>query len=286
MTTAPTVYQIQEQDRLLSLFYFVDMMLNHCPSKNHKHPGKQATLTDSELVTLALWRFAMGFKDWKHAYSCYATYLRREFPKLPCYKNFLTGINRVAVKALWILAVLMAVAKKDNTLLKILDSSALPVCKNMRIASHKVMATYATKSKTSTGWFYGMKLHVVIDTLGNLLTARITTATVDDRVPVVAMVKDLLGQFIADAGYVSLPLKTKLFHMGKDFITAVRANMKQLMTRAQHAIMKKRQLVEIAFSKIKDRLGMATSLPRSVTGMLAHYVYTLLAYQSFKVLGV
>lgn len=262
------------------------MMLNRCPYKNQKHPGKQVDLSDSELVTLALWRFAMGFKDWQHAYTCYATHLSKEFPKLPTYKNFITGINRVAIKALWILAVLMAMAKKDNTLLKILDSSALPVCKNRRISSHKVMVSYATRSQTSTGWFYGMKVHAVINTLGNLLACRITTGIVDDRVPVTAMVKDLLGQFVTDAGYVSLPLKTKLFRLGKDFITAVRANMQQLMTRAQHATMRKRQLVEIAFAKIKDRLGMATSLPRSVTGILTHYIYTLLAYQSFKVLGV
>lgn len=284
MSSALTVYQINEQERLLHLFIFVDWILNMCPFSKKQKVGRKADLTDVELITLALWRFYLGFSDWKHAYLCYLTRYHEEFPKLPSYKNFLQGINRVAVKALWILGILMYIARKDNTLLKLIDSSALPVCKNTRIPSHKVMRRLASRDKTSQGWYYGLKLHLVIDTLGNLLVIRITTASVNDRVPVVSMLKDLIGKFIADAGYVSKKLKNKLFKLGKDFITAVRNNMRQLMTKDQHVLLKKRQLVEIALSQIKDRLGIATSLPRSITGMLAHYIYTLLAYQTFKVL--
>lgn len=292
MFSAPIVYQTfkqeeqeKEQDRLLILFLFVDTLLSMIPRKKKGAPGPAGNLTDTELVTLALWRFHMKFKDWKHAYFCFLLHYSGEFPKLPSYKNFITGINRVAVKAIWVLGMLMYMARKDNTLLKFLDSSALPVCKNKRISSHKVMRQFATRSHTSQGWFYGMKLHVVIDTVGNLLNVRITTGTVDDRIPVVSMLKDILGIFVADAGYVSRPLKYKLFQMGKDFVTGVRNTMKQIMTKDQHALLKKRQWVEIVFSLIKDRLGIATSLPRSVTGMLAHYIYTLLAYQTFKVLS-
>lgn len=287
MFSAPIVYQNvqqEEQDLLLTLFLFVDTLLSMIPRKKKKTPGPAGNLTDSELITLALWRFHFRFKDWKHAYLCFSSNYSREFPRIPTYKNFITGINRVAVKALWILGMLMYMARKDNTLLKFLDSSALPVCKNRRISSHKVMKQFASRSQTSQGWFYGMKLHVVIDTLGNLLNVRITTATVDDRAPVLSMLQGIIGQFVADAGYVSHPLKYLLFKLGKDFVTGVRNTMKQIMTKDQHALLKKRQWVEIVYSVIKDRMGMATSLPRSVTGMLAHYIYTLLAYQTFKML--
>lgn len=284
MTSAPIVYQETEADRLLHLFMFVDRMLTICPFTK-THPGPLADLTDAELVTLALWRFHTGFSDWKHAYLCYVTHYTKEFPKLPSYKNFITGINRVAVKALWVLAALMYLARKDNMLLKIIDSSALPVCKNKRISSHKVMKQFASRGKTSQGWYYGMKLHLVIDTLGSLLSVRITTGSIQDRKVTLSMLSRLFGIILADAGYCSLPLKTKLFHLGKDFVTAVRNNMRQLMTKEQHQLLKRRQWVEVVLSSIKDRMKMATSLPRSVTGMLAHYIYTLLAYQTFKVLN-
>ena len=62
--------------------------------------------------------------------------------------------------------------------------------------------------------------------------------------------------------------------------------MKQLMTKEQHEDLKRRQLVEVVLSQIKDRMGMASTLPRSVTGMLSHYIYTLLAYQMFRFVPV
>jgi len=283
MTSAPIVYQENEQDKLLVLFLFVDMILSLLPTKTHT--GRHADLTDTELVTLALWRFHSGFHDWKHAYLCFLTHHRGEFPRFPSYKNFVMGINRVAVKALFVLGALMYVARKDNTLLKFIDASALPVCKNSRISTHRVMKQFASRDKTHQGWYYGMKLHAVIDSIGNLLSVRITTASVDDRKPVVSMLRGLFGQFVADGRYVSYPLKKLLFTLGKDFVTGVRNNMQQLMTNAQHQLLKRRQWIEIVYSQLKDRLKMAISLPRSVTGMLAHYIYTLLAYQTFKVLS-
>jgi len=286
MTSAPIVYQNNEQDRLLHLFIFVDEALKMIPSKKkQKRTGRRARLTEAELITLALWRFHLKFHDWKHAYLCYLTHYSKEFPNLPSYKSFIQGINRVSVKALWILALLMKIARKDNTLLKMIDSSSLPVCKNTRRASHRVMKAWATSSKTSQGWFYGMKLHLIVDSLGNLLSTRITTGEVDDRKPVISMLKGILGTLLADVGYVKADLKYKLFKLGKDFVTCVRKNMKQLMSKSQHQLLKKRQWVEICLSNLKDRLKIATSLPRSVTGVFAHYIYTLLAYQTFKVLS-
>lgn len=284
MISAPIVYQNSEIDSLLLLFLFVDRILSVLPKE--EHPGPKGSLNDTELITLALFRFHLGFKDWKHTYRCFKSSYYREFPHLPAYKNFLGGINRVSLKALWILGILMYVGRRDNRLLKIVDSTPLPVCKKYRTFTHKVMKQFASKGHNSQGVFYGLKLHAVVDTLGNLLSIRLTTGRVNDREPVLSMLRDIFGTILADAGYVSAPLKEKLFSLGKDFITGVRKNMKQLLTKSQHELLKKRQWVETIFSQIKDRLGMVTSLPRSPKGMIAHYIFTLLAYQIFKVLNI
>jgi hypothetical protein len=50
-----------------------------------------------------------------------------------------------------------------------MDSTALAVCHNARIHQHKVFQGLATLGKTSTGWFFGFKLHLVFNDHGELL---------------------------------------------------------------------------------------------------------------------
>jgi hypothetical protein len=86
------------------------------------------------------------------------------------------------------------------------DSTSLDVCLNQRIASHKVFAGLAERGKTSTGWFFGFKLHLVINDCGELLNVILTPANVDDRKPVPRLVHKLFGKVFADKGYVSRTL--------------------------------------------------------------------------------
>lgn len=87
-----------------------------------------------------------------------------------------------------------------------MDSTSLDVCLNQRIASHKVFAGLAERGKTSTGWFFGFKLHLVINDCGELLNVILTPANVDDRKPVPRLVHKLFGKVFADKGYVSRTL--------------------------------------------------------------------------------
>ncbi len=43
------------------------------------------------------------------------------------------------------------------------------------------MAEFAARGKTSVDWFYGFKLHLVINDQGELLGVKITAGNVDDR---------------------------------------------------------------------------------------------------------
>ncbi|UVS60094.1 transposase [Nitrosomonas communis] len=44
-----------------------------------------------------------------------------------------------------------------------IDSTKINVCHNHRMRSHKVMAEFSAWGKTSVDWFYGFKLHLVIN---------------------------------------------------------------------------------------------------------------------------
>ena len=92
-----------------------------------------------------------------------------------------------------------------------IDSTALAVCHNARIGQHRVFALDAARGKTSVGWFYGFKLHLVVNDRGELLAFCLTRGNVDDRRPVPRLVRRLFGKLFGDRGYISQALAEDLF---------------------------------------------------------------------------
>jgi hypothetical protein len=162
---------------------------------------------------------------------------------------------------------------------KFVDGSKLQTSMIYRSLSHKTTKGYASKSKTHTGWFYGFRLHIIINEWPEILGCQITTATEDERRTLARIWDDIIGMIIADAGYIGKNWVAKAEEGGKVLFTAVRNNMKQLMTKAQHQLLRERQKVEIVFSTLKMRFGIENTLPRSVLGHAAHYAWCLVAYQ-------
>ena len=93
------------------------------------------------------------------------------------------------------------------------DATKLSVCHNRRIKRHKVFEGIAQRGKTSMGWFYGFKLHAIINHHGELLSIRVTPGNIDDREPLrQGLANDIFGKLFGDRGYVSQDLKDKLFN--------------------------------------------------------------------------
>ena len=72
-----------------------------------------------------------------------------------------------------------------------IDSTPLAVCDNHRIATHKVFEGLAMRGKTSMGWFFGFKRHLIVNDEGELLAFRLTPGNVDDRQPVARLAAGL-----------------------------------------------------------------------------------------------
>lgn len=278
---------------LVMIFCFVDDFIEIVVGQLHyalKRPDgaappiKKHNLSIAELVSLAIFRFFTGHRNWKDFYYHIKTYHAKDFPDLPDYKNFVCAMNALAPLALLLLAGFMYVFRKQTLLSspKFADGMKLEVCKIKREFSHRVCKGLASKSKSSMGWFYGFKLHIVCNELMQILNLKITMATVDERKALERMWNEIFGIIIADAGYVSKDLQEKAHRLGKQLLTGVRANMKKLMTQAQHQLLKLRQYVETVFSVLKLRFGIETSLPRSPLGYFAHYIWCLTAYQLKK----
>lgn len=283
--------------RLLQLFCIVDELVKIILTqtffleKSGKTPGRPHNLTISEAVTISLYRFVFPWTDFKHYYGFIKNYHNKEFHNLPHYDNMLTQQKQLLPFFLQLLGVLIAINraafKNKKVHIMFIDGSPLPVCANKRIFDHKVAKKIAKRGKSSMGWFYGFKLHILIDDGGNLLGVTITPGNVDERTQVKKLVGDLKNALlIADAGYIKELLQQELFEKnGIHFVAGVRRTMKKLMTSEQHALLKGRQLVETVIGSCKHRLGMAFRLHRSIGGYKVHFVLTLIAYTLFKSLA-
>lgn len=250
----------------------------------HMPPIPKHNLTLAELVSLAIFRFFTGHRNWKDFYQHLKTYHRKDFPRLPVYENFLRAMNALSVVALLLLHGFMkffrSITRTEDP--KFADSSKLEACNIKREFSNKVAKNIAKKSKSSMGWFYGFKLHIICNELMQILNFRITTATVDDRKGLEMIWNDIFGMIVADAGYLGGNWQTKARALGKHLLTGVRANMKKIMTDTQHQLLKLRQRVETVFSVLKLRFGIESTLPRSELGFFAHYIWSITAYQFKK----
>lgn len=204
--------------RLLQLFCIVDELVILILSqtlflaKNGKTPGRPYNLTVSEAMTISLYRFLFPWTDFKHYYGFIKNYHEKDFSNLPHYDNMLTQQKQLLPFFLQFLGVLIAVNrsafKNKRIRIMFIDASPLPVCANKRIFNHKVAKKAAKRGKSTMGWFYGFKLHILVDAGGNILGATITPGNVDDRTQVRKLVGDIMNALlIADAGYVKQLLR-------------------------------------------------------------------------------
>ena len=93
----------------------------------------------------------------------------------------------------------------------IADPTALPVCHNKRINGNRVFKGLAARGKTTMGWFYGLKLHLVINHKGSIVAVKITPGNVDERALLDEMTQNLKESLFADKGFISQDLFKKLF---------------------------------------------------------------------------
>ncbi len=247
--------------------------------------GRKPSLNLSEIATISLIKSEYGIRTWKGLYKLLKNKFRYEFT-LPVYKNFVILMNQNAKLILILINLLLQLNHKQAGVVKLLDSTTLPVCKNYRIKRHKTMKQVATRSKSSLGWFYGLKLHALTDMFGNLLGIRFTTGKVDDRVILDAFLEKLHNSIIvADAGYISRKLTEKAHQNNNVLLTCLRKNTKKLASFLDICLLNLRPRIEVLFSILKERLGLVTSLPRSVDGYLAHYIHVLFGYLMHKAIS-
>jgi Transposase DDE domain len=245
-------------------------------SGGHGQRVRQPELSESEIMTIVIHFHQSGYRHFKDYYIEHVrAHLRREFPQVVSYSRFVTLMQRV-VLLLWAYAQARC---ESCTGISFVDSTALRVCTNRRINRHKVFVGLAARGQCSLGWFYGFKLHLVINEYGEVLAFTLTPGNVDDRKPVPRLVKRLFGKLFGDKGYLSQSLFETLLEDGLRLITGIRANMKnRLMLMSDKLLLRKRYIIETINDQLKNQSQIEHSRHRSPVNFVVNVVAGLIAY--------
>ena len=134
-------------------------------------------MSDSEIMTILLCFHFGSFHNFKHYYLLYVKeHLRKEFPKQLSYNRVIEIEHKVAIT---LLLFLKLICFGECSGITFVDSTKIAVCNNKRIKRNKVFKGMAELGKTSMGWFYGFKLHLVCNDRGELLNFCITRGNID-----------------------------------------------------------------------------------------------------------
>jgi hypothetical protein len=237
---------------------------------------RPTTLCLSEVMTIVVLFHASGYRTFKDYYTRHVLrHLRWAFPKLVSYNRFVE-LERAALLPL---CCYLQTRKGQCSGISFVDSTTLAVCHNRRIRSHRVFARMAQRGKNSVDWFYGFKLHLVINDQGELLSFKLTPGNVDDRVPVPEMVKQLFGKLFGDKGYISQQLFDLLFAHDLHLVTKIKTTMKnKLMPLFDKILVRKRALIESVSDQLKNISQIEHTRHRSPANFLVNILAGLIAY--------
>jgi hypothetical protein len=250
---------------------------SHLIEGGHKTRSRAKSMCLSEIMTILVTFHQHHYRNFKHYYLDHVSvYWSQAFPRLPSYGRFVEWIPQTILP----LCVYLKRCFGACTGISFIDSTCLKVCHNRRISGHKVFKNFAARGKTSVDWFFGFKLHLVVNENGELLNMTLTPGNTDDRKPVPDLISSLFGKVFADKGYVSQSLATQLFESeGIEFFAKPRRNLKnQLMRLNDKLLSRKRSIIETIIDQLKNISQIEHSRHRSPVNFCTNVLCGLIAY--------
>ncbi len=256
---------------------FEPVWKQHLLSDGNKHRNRERTLSLSEVMTIMVLFHTAGYRNLKQFYLEFVSvHLRREFPALVSYPRFVQFEGQALIP----LAAYLQTRAGNCTGISFVDATKVVVCENLRIPRHKQFADLAKRGKTSTGWFFGFKLHLTVNDSGELLSWFVTPGNCDDRQPVRHLAKGLWGKLFGDKGYISNPLKLLLGEQNLELITKSKKNQKNVapLPAEDKILLRKRAIIETVIDQLKNISQIEHTRHRSFWNFLVNLLSGLIAY--------
>lgn len=288
-----------QEHQLISIFCEIDDFckeldknisesLLSAPVKGNRGPNCSVSI--SEIMTVQILFQMVGYRNFKTFYTGFLTqYWSHYFPTLPGYVRFVELMPR----SIFPLTLFTQLNCGKKTGIYYIDSSCLPVCHLKRSRRHKTFDTVAQYGKTSVGWFFGLKIHLVVNHNGELIAFKITQGNRHDNTAGQSLLASLRGLAFGDKGYIGKKLFEVLFEGGLKLITRKRKNMKEPLNISayEQQLLNQRGIIETIFNCLKHKYHIWHTRHRSVINAMAHLMAALAAYtieplklSSFKLL--
>ena len=261
------------------------VIVDDCLPQKRVGAGRPSALTDSEMITILVWCTAqLRSRTIKDIYEFIKLYHGSDFSVLPDYSGFVRQCKRLNP----ILVKLLQNSLQSDSQIQFVDSTMIPVCRQVRADSHRVAKKVAAFGKNHQGWYYGFKLHATVNVRGQLCGFYFTPANFHDAQALPYLVRERMERIIVgDGGYNASVMRNKLWEENKSFVLAYPhpKQKNKLMAGWQKILLRARPKVECMFDYLKNHLSLVTSFPRSINGYFFNYLRNLLAYQ-FMVAGL
>ena len=255
---------------------------NYCKTHlltNETHKIPKTSMHLSEIMTIAVCFHLSHYREFKWYYLKYICGTMRScFPKLVSYNRFVEIMQGIAAP---LTLYLMKHSLGKCSGISFLDSTPLEVCNTRRIHSHKVFDGLACRGKSSTGWFFGFKLHIAINDSGEIIAFCLTSGNVDDRdwAVISKLTREMFGKVFADKGYLSASLFERLYSQGVQLVTKLKKNMKnKLMDITDKILLRKRAVIECVNDFLKNICQIEHSRHRSAANFFINVISGLVAY--------
>lgn len=276
-----------QEDSLTALFCAIDdfcqkdlpLLSRKALPSSEGNRQRARSLSQSEIMTILVAFHQSHCRNFKAFYLGYVVpHWAAAFPGLVSYNRFVEFMPSVLVLLLRYLKSLFGLCSG----ISFVDSTALAVCHNRRIHQNRVFKQTAKRGKTSIGWFFGFKLHLVINEKGELINVTVTTGNTDDRQPVPDLLRSVFGKVFGDKGYTSQKLQEALLAQDIELITRPRKNMKAEKIRPLSAtdqwLLKKRAIIETVIDQLKNIAQIEHTRHRAPSGFLWNLTAALIAY--------
>lgn len=258
---------------IVDLYCWVDQQINTKPYVT----GRPAMLSESEVVTILIWNtIVLKQKTLKDIHDTIKVYHHNDF-KLPKYSAFVNHCHRALPQIWYLLNQILSTTE----VVRLMDSTMLPVCKIHRADTYKVAKNIANFGKNWQGWHYGFKLHASVSLGGRLCGIAFTPANVHDAQVMTDILNEHCTVAVGDTIYGAKVMGRIIYENYGTTIIAPPwpSQKKKIATQEQIQLLNIRSKVECVFDYLKEHLHLVSSFPRSVTGYALHYARVLLSYQ-------
>jgi hypothetical protein len=286
-TSNPEALVDADLDTLATALYVkTDDLLKESPQLAPCRPdaGIVPSLSDAELVTLAVMQALLGFTSEARWLRHAREHLRHLFPYLPQQPGYNKRLRRMAATA----GLLIVALARDTTLwtddVWVVDSTPVECGRSRETARRSELAGWAEYGycASHSRYFWGLRLHMLATLHGLPVAFALTGAKADERQVLLDILADpaltsgRAGQIlIGDKNYFGADFEADLARAG---LTLLRPARKGEAERAGSRFFKPlRQTVESIFDTYKDQIDLERHGGRTPAGVLIRVLQRILA---------